>query len=438
MSRDDRQAAGSSSQENYEAAVLDFLDKEMAAVQPAQKKNAQSEELDALVSNLMKQVLTEAEEPKVSEKAAPTDMASLLDEFPPKPVEPPPPSTKSVEPPARPARALFETNVSAPKKQAEAKAKAKATPSTSTSTVTSMMASKKKMIIMGAASAALLAGIGASVYFFSGSSESASKATSPQPVASAPATATPAGQIQPAPAVTATPAPEVADISPAATSRRASSTQSAAPQKPPAVQQNKNQEMAQSKPTAAPAPVNQPSQATNNQQRPAIESQPTAPTQVAAPPPTPIAAAPSISDNDIAERRTAPPLPTTPPSIEKPAPVAQPVAQAPAQNQSPAQTQAPAPSLEVSKSLVQPVLISQASPVYPDLARRTRSSGSVVVNLQIDEKGKVVKATPVSGPAMFHAAAVAAAMKFRYKPASIGGASVSSQSRVTMDFNLNK
>jgi len=78
----------------------------------------------------------------------------------------------------------------------------------------------------------------------------------------------------------------------------------------------------------------------------------------------------------------------------------------------------------------------QTSPVYPEVALRTRASGSIVLELQIDDQGKVIKATPVSGPAIFHNAAVSAVMKWRYKPASIGGVNVSSQSRVTMAFNL--
>ena len=58
-----------------------------------------------------------------------------------------------------------------------------------------------------------------------------------------------------------------------------------------------------------------------------------------------------------------------------------------------------------------------------------------MLDLQIDDQGKVLKATPVGGPSIFYTAAVQAAMKWRYKPASLGGANVKSQSRVTMVFN---
>ena len=62
------QPAGPDSQEEYEATVLNFLDKEMANVQPVQKKDQQSEELDALVSDLLKQVLTEADQKQSTDK----------------------------------------------------------------------------------------------------------------------------------------------------------------------------------------------------------------------------------------------------------------------------------------------------------------------------------------------------------------------------------
>jgi TonB family protein len=67
-----------------------------------------------------------------------------------------------------------------------------------------------------------------------------------------------------------------------------------------------------------------------------------------------------------------------------------------------------------------------------------RSSGSVVLELQIDEEGKVVKATPISGPDVFYSAAIAAALKWQYKPASVRGVNARSRTRITMDFTFKK
>ena len=61
----DGQPAEPGSQNNYEAAVLDFLDKEMADVQSTMTENRQSEELDALVADLLKQVMTESDQTSI-------------------------------------------------------------------------------------------------------------------------------------------------------------------------------------------------------------------------------------------------------------------------------------------------------------------------------------------------------------------------------------
>ena len=55
----DGQPAESDSQSNYEAAVLDFLDKEMADVQATPTDKKQSDELDALFADLLHQVIVE-------------------------------------------------------------------------------------------------------------------------------------------------------------------------------------------------------------------------------------------------------------------------------------------------------------------------------------------------------------------------------------------
>jgi len=101
---------------------------------------------------------------------------------------------------------------------------------------------------------------------------------------------------------------------------------------------------------------------------------------------------------------------------------------------SPSQTSGPAGS----RNLVPSVLISQVSPDYPELAIRSRTSGTVILELQIDDEGTVVEATPISGPALFYNEAIKAAMQYRYRPATLNGKNMSSKSRVTMVFNFNR
>jgi TonB family protein len=91
-----------------------------------------------------------------------------------------------------------------------------------------------------------------------------------------------------------------------------------------------------------------------------------------------------------------------------------------------------------SRVSIPAVAISQPNPVYPEIALRNRLSAAVTLELQVDERGRVTRAIPVNGPAVFHSAAVAAALKWRYKPASINGVNVPSPVKVTMNFTLNK
>ena len=78
----DGQPAESDSQSNYEAAVLDFLDNEMVDVQSTLTEKKQSEELDALVADLLHQVMTESEQAQTGEMIVSSEnMKDLLAEF---------------------------------------------------------------------------------------------------------------------------------------------------------------------------------------------------------------------------------------------------------------------------------------------------------------------------------------------------------------------
>jgi protein TonB len=94
----------------------------------------------------------------------------------------------------------------------------------------------------------------------------------------------------------------------------------------------------------------------------------------------------------------------------------------------------PDPSPVVPIRFAPPELISRVLPVYPEAVRRMRLSGTVVLDLQIDADGKVVKAVPVSGLAVLSTAAANAALQWRYKPASSNGKNVPSQSRISVIF----
>jgi periplasmic protein TonB len=448
MTSNEGQPAGTDTQDNYESTVLDFLDKEMATVQEAHKKNQQSDELDALVTDLLKQVITEADQTQAVDKpwfdedelfsglpgdsqitstATGTDKSSTADQ-PADPVHSPFPAST-----AKPTEKV-ETTVAKPVPKSEILKTPQASPSV---VFGASVAPQRRIPVMAAAVAGLVMIIAASFYFFSGSSSKTPNSEgSHATVAQAAKAETPASAATSPVKPTASPAP-----------RKSAATTTGKPG-PAAIAQK------QAAGKTAAAPVSQTPQPAATQQA----GKPATAKAQAEPPVAVPAKGPAEERTVVAQSAPVTPLsapiaatierPVTPPVTEHAAPVT-PSAQErrptppPQASNAASETTAPASQPATSaappvNNLVAAVPIMQTSPVYPEVALRTRASGSIVLELQIDDQGKVIKATPVSGPAIFHNAAVSAAMKWRYKPASIGGVNVSSQSRVTMAFNLKK
>jgi protein TonB len=92
------------------------------------------------------------------------------------------------------------------------------------------------------------------------------------------------------------------------------------------------------------------------------------------------------------------------------------------------------PARSLPRKVVPPEVLTRVTPKYPELARRSRTTGTVLVDTQIDENGKVVKATALSGPTLFHAEAVNAVLLWRFRPASIDGTPISSSTQVSIVF----
>ena len=72
--------------------------------------------------------------------------------------------------------------------------------------------------------------------------------------------------------------------------------------------------------------------------------------------------------------------------------------------------------------------------VYPEEARTTRASGTVQVQVLVDETGKVVSAKAIFGPDVLREAAVKAALRAKFKPTVVGGAPVKVSGILTYDF----
>ncbi|CAN5877844.1 hypothetical protein BH18ACI4_BH18ACI4_27580 [soil metagenome] len=65
--------------------------------------------------------------------------------------------------------------------------------------------------------------------------------------------------------------------------------------------------------------------------------------------------------------------------------------------------------------------ISLPKPAYPPIAKQANASGTVVVQVLVDEKGNVVSARAVSGHPLLKAASVAAARGAKFPPTKVNG-----------------
>ncbi len=166
---------------------------------------------------------------------------------------------------------------------------------------------------------------------------------------------------------------------------------------------------------AIPSPPEQPSAAAN----PAS----------AASQPKPNPTTPSGTANNNNGNLTAAPvaasIPEPPPAALKTAPAVDPEA-------------GNAASQPKARTVVMSEAISKVPPVYPPIARSQKVSGKVDVDVDVSEKGDVIRAKAVSGPELLRPAAEQALMKWKFKPASVDGANVPSKARIQVTFNVQQ
>ena len=98
---------------------------------------------------------------------------------------------------------------------------------------------------------------------------------------------------------------------------------------------------------------------------------------------------------------------------------------------------APRPILKpISGGVLNGTALSLPQPVYPEPAKRMRAAGLVAVEVVLDETGKVVSATAVSGPTILREAAIQAALKARFSPTKLSGQPVKVSGTINYKFAL--
>ena len=92
------------------------------------------------------------------------------------------------------------------------------------------------------------------------------------------------------------------------------------------------------------------------------------------------------------------------------------------------------PRAPISGGVLNGKAISLPKPAYPAIARSAHASGTVVVQVTIDENGRVISAAAVSGHPLLRGVAVAAARGARFSPTKLSGQPVKVTGVITYNF----
>lgn len=164
-------------------------------------------------------------------------------------------------------------------------------------------------------------------------------------------------------------------------------------------------------------------------------------------PATPVLASPAVHapqekspENPTPESRTEEQTVATvepaPAVVKEPSPVAEPpVATGPSASSVPLPL--PPPAEPSAATRTPPRLLQRADPVYPDLARRRKHEGSVVVGVYVEKNGSVsrtlIKSCSLPGVG-FEEAARAAALRATFEPARENGEPVRAWTEIAFEF----
>lgn len=92
------------------------------------------------------------------------------------------------------------------------------------------------------------------------------------------------------------------------------------------------------------------------------------------------------------------------------------------------------PRAPISGGVLNGKAISLPKPAYPPIAKSAHASGTVVVQVVIDENGNVISAHAISGHPLLQAVSVAAARGARFSPTKLSGQPVKVTGVITYNF----
>lgn len=93
--------------------------------------------------------------------------------------------------------------------------------------------------------------------------------------------------------------------------------------------------------------------------------------------------------------------------------------------------------VRVSEGVQEALLVRRVLPVYPELAKRMRLDGTVVLRAVIGRDGMVRSVEVVTGHPMLAKAARDAVLEWRYQPTLLSGEPVEVETSITVNFVLS-
>ena len=142
----------------------------------------------------------------------------------------------------------------------------------------------------------------------------------------------------------------------------------------------------------------------------------------------------------LLDRNVVQPPPGTPVDVEEDADGSETVDDAAGEEEGVELTPSPSPSggQVISGGVLNGKAVSKPEPPYPAIAKAARASGTVTVQVTVDETGHVVSAEAVSGHPLLRPAAVAAARQARLTPTLLSGEPVKVSGVLTYNFVLEQ
>lgn len=143
---------------------------------------------------------------------------------------------------------------------------------------------------------------------------------------------------------------------------------------------------------------------------------------------------PTEAPASAAGTTAAPPATATATPKQTPAPTPSPTQKPAPDTNAQTATQPPAPKKPLTGGVLNGKALDLPKPVYPPAAKSIGVGGTVIVEVLIDESGKVISAHAVSGPALLQSTAVQAARLAKFSPTKLSGQPVQVIGTITYSF----